>query len=461
MFPLFLRSPFFVQEHTSEEMERLFNCFLLPIDNPAEGVPDKYFVHTKVFLEKAYSEARLERALTKFGQLVEQFLQTCYYQRQDNERQRALDLAAVFREKQLASLYKKKLQKLKKDASSDPKESTDKYFFLYQIAKEEHEWLGNFNQGKSNLAVPELIENLDFFYYCERSEMLNRFLLQQLVSSLPMPANVLQTLGPLPNAEYFEQHSPLLQIRQKIQALYLKKDPNTEDFEVLRLLLKNHEQDLADATVSELYAFVRNFYAILSYNGKYEGYQAYHEIQKDNLGKGYFYLNDKIAPYSLLNIAKTALFLKKTAWARQFIESHRDRILSEDDHEDIYNLNVALCLFTEKKFDEALSKIPPTSKYPQYILLAKRLELMAYYELQSDLLPYKIDAFRKFLERTVARSISSVQWKLNINFVNLLQQLCNTTSKDAKRSARLIARINNKTSVSERRWLLEKARDLG
>ena len=32
--------------------------------------------------------------------------------------------------------------------------------------------------------IPELIENLDFFYYCERSEMLNRFLLQQNVRFL-------------------------------------------------------------------------------------------------------------------------------------------------------------------------------------------------------------------------------------------------------------------------------------
>ena len=94
-------------------------------------------------------------------------------------------------------------------------------------------------------------------------------------------------------------------------------------------------------------------------------------------------------------------------------------------------------------------------------MLARLLEIKIYYELESDLLHYKIFAFRKYIERTAPKSLSAKLRKMNLHFLNLLLQICQSPAHDKKRSERLVARIMEKPLVSERAWLLEKARALG
>jgi hypothetical protein len=456
-FPLFLGSPFFVQESTAEDMQRLYQCLSLAAD---DALPDKSAIHAAVFPDKPYSEARLERAMTRFGQLAEQFLVAKHYHREDNEQQRQLDLAGIFKEKQLVRMYEKQMRQIKKETSNALKESTDTHLFRYKLTKIEHEWKSLFNAGKNDLSVPALIENLDFFYCCERTEMLNRFLLQQKLTTLEMPDAVRRALEPLPNAAYYAQHSPLFQIRQSIQNLLGQKAPGKADFEALMALMKQHEKNLSDEIIPELYTFIRNVCTVMTNNGDMELIGVLHEINKDNLDKGYFYINDRISANALLSITRVAILADQVPWTSAFLEAHRHRILTQEEPEEIFKMNLALCFFAEKKFEEALSLISWDVKYLQYVLLAKRLELMAYYELGSDLLFYKIDAFRKFFERTAPKTFSGTQLIFNTNFINLLQQLSHVRTKDPKRSAAIIERIYKKKLTAERIWLLEKARSL-
>lgn len=456
-FPLFLSSPFFVQASVSGEMQRLFDCLS---GNLEKGISDKQGLHAVVFPDKPFSDARLERALTRFGQLLEQFLGISYYQSDDNKRQRNLDIVTVLRKKQMVLVYEKKLQKLKVATAVNLKESSSNYLFRYQLALEEHKWQSIFNQGKSDLCIPDLIENLNFFYCSERTELLNRFLLQQKISKIPTPESVRRVMEPLPDANYYKQQSPLIRITQKIQDLYMQTAPGKADFEQLMALLRDHEQSLSEEITPDLYSYLRNLCAILSYNGDLSILEVYHDIQKDNLARGYFYINGQIPAHALLSITRAAILVKDIIWAKQFLAMHRDKIITDDEPAAIYNLNLAVCFFAEKKFEEVLSLLPATSKYPQYTLTAKRFELMAYYELRSDLLSYKIDAFRKFLERTGSKTAANIHWRLNTNFVNLLQQLSQLALKDAGKSARLIERVHKKVMVAERIWLLEKAGEL-
>ena len=83
-----------------------------------------------------------------------------------------------------------------------------------------------------------------------------------------------------------------------------------------------------------------------------------------------------------------------------------------------------------------------------------------YYELNSDLLPYKIDAFKMYLSRASQKVISSLTREQNTNFVNILFQISTTAKGDKARAQRLIQRIQDKQSIADREWLLEKAAQL-
>ncbi len=94
--------------------------------------------------------------------------------------------------------------------------------------------------------------------------------------------------------------------------------------------------------------------------------------------------------------------------------------------------------------------------------MARRLELKIYYELHSDLLDHKIDAFKMFISRAGRKVFSANLHELFTNFVNFVRQLSQSQGPQAKkRSQTLIKRINEKKMVAERLWLLEKAKELG
>jgi hypothetical protein len=114
-----------------------------------------------------------------------------------------------------------------------------------------------------------------------------------------------------------------------------------------------------------------------------------------------------------------------------------------------------------KRFEEAIDHLPDASSSTYYHHMVRRLELKIYYELRSDLLLYKIDAFRKYIERTLHKTISANLWAMDLNFLNILIQLNQSPLKNKARSARLIARIESKKALADRPWLLEKARELG
>lgn len=458
-FLLFLNSPYFLRTG-AEELIRLFKGLCTISENDPHKILDKQEIHGIVYPEKPFSPARLERAITKLNQLAEQFLGIQYYQREDNEKQRYLDLAGAFQVRDMAAQFEKQLLKLKKSGVENALESTENHLFRYQIARTEHLWRAQFNDGNSDLAIPELLEHLSLFFYNERSEMLNRFLLQQKVGALKMPEIIAWILETPSVPEYLKSLSPLIRLRKKFQDAFFIHEPNRSNFEDLMALIQENEGNLHFSVKSDLYAFLRGYCSYLISNGSIELRETLHEIQKDNLNKGYFYHQGKLSPSALMSMVRVALLLKKVSWAIDLVEAHRDKIMTDGDPDEVYRLVLAICLFEGQKFEDVLLNIQGSYHYKPFVFIARRLELRTYYELGSDLLPYKIDAFRKFLERSGSKKVSDYELSGNNNFVNFLVQLTQHRPNQAKRSVQILQRIEAKKVVAERKWLQDKALEL-
>lgn len=458
-FLLFLNSPYFVRTG-AEELIRLFNGLCTISEKDPHKNLDKQAIHAIVYPEKPFSPARLERANTKLNQLAAQFLGIHYYQREDNEAQRSLDLAGAFRTRNMAAHFEKQLLNLQKSQVENTLESTENHLFRYQIAREEHLWRAHFNDGSADLAIPELLEYLSLFFYNERTEMLNRFLLQQKVGALKTPEIIALTLESPSVPEHFERSSPLIHLRKKLQDAFFLHEPNRSSFEDLMVLIQENEKKLHFSDKSNLYAFLRGYCSYLISNGNIELRETLHEIQKDNLSKGYLYHQGKLSPSALMSMVRVALLIHKGTWAKEMVEAHRDKIMTDGDSDEVYRLILAICLFEGKKYEDVLLHIQTTYHYKPFIFIARRLELRTYYELDSDLLPYKIDAFRKFLERSGSKKASDYELLGNNNFVNFLAQLTQRRPDHAKRSVQILQRIMAKKVVAERKWLQEKAQEL-
>jgi hypothetical protein len=163
---------------------------------------------------------------------------------------------------------------------------------------------------------------------------------------------------------------------------------------------------------------------------------------------------------SYLNIVQIAIRAHEISWAKSFTIEFKEKIHGSEKDDFFYRLNLANCLFAENKFEEALDTLPEESPTSYYHLMTRRLELKAYYELDSDLLVYKMDSFRKYIERTAPKSIAENLRTMNLNFIYILNQLSQSPPKDKARSEKILNRIEEKKLICDRAWLIEKAEGL-
>jgi len=165
----------------------------------------------------------------------------------------------------------------------------------------------------------------------------------------------------------------------------------------------------------------------------------------------------KLTPNRRLVIVENALAINAFEWAMEFLETNKNLIHGENESHDIYRYIQARYLFATGKYDQCLDMLPETSLYLEFLLLGRRLEIKAYYELGSDLFQYKLDAFSVYLSRTSPKILSEKFRQANVLFTNFLTQITSSIPGDIDRANLVYKRIHKNRQVIDWHWLLEKA----
>lgn len=459
-FLVFLNSPYFNRGTQSNDLIVLFQAIIEQAPGFSEENLSKNRIYERVYPQKKMVEGKLEKLMAELNRLLRLFAVIQRQTSEDNEENIQLEWIKWLRERGVAGRFQQAISKYKTGLTIQKKESLERYRQLFFIAEEEHAWITTYNLLKGDLNIPQLSQQFDLFYLNYKSDLNIRLLMQQKAAKIPHDAmfGIFQELNGI--ASNTLEASSLLAMTQTFLSLIQKPLPSVADFEAMMLSLQSKESIFSFDTLSIYYSHLRNFCTLLIDEGHTELVHTLHQLSKSNLENGYFFTENKIRPNAYLSLVQIALRANDLDWAMEFTEKFKNRILGGNELQFYYRLNLASCLLVAGRFEEALDHIPDTAPSPFYHLLARRLELKAYYELKSDLLPYKIDAFRKFVERTAPKSVPTNLQIMNLNFIHILTQLYQTPFKDPKRSARLIARIQEKGIIGERAWLLEKARNL-
>ncbi|MCW5921369.1 MAG: hypothetical protein KIS77_03430 [Saprospiraceae bacterium] len=452
---LFLASPYFNKGGNVPELARLYQVILDAAPDFSEELLTKEKVYHQVFSDPNIIPGKLEKLMAALNKLLRVYALNSRYFSESNEIRQQVDWAAWLRERGLTERSTQVLAKLKNQTNTENLDSLERYHSNFLIAEEEHQRESFLNQLKGDLNIPNLIYSLELYYHNYRTELINRYLLQQKAPQLPdlQWENI--------SVKFWEEESVLLQISKSINSILRQNLPSSEEFFEFMQLLHGKADNLSFETIAQFYAYLRSICTLLINGGHLEFIPILHNIHIDNLQRGYFFTNGELTPLVYLNIVQIATRAKEYAWAKEFTEKYKHSIIGGDEEQFFYHLNMAQCLFAEGNFEESLSLLPDAPSASHYHHIVRRLELKNYYELKSDLLPYKIDAFRKFIERTGSKTIAPDQKTMHINFVNFLHQLSQSPIKDKTRSARLVERIERKHLVAERAWLLEKAREVG
>lgn len=451
---LILGSPLFNRGGNAKELAKLYQIILDAAPDFSEDLLKKEKVYFQVFSDSSIVPRKLDKLIADLNKILRLYTLAKGYLSESNEKHQQIHWSTWLRESGLADRSKQLIVKLKTQEESEKLESLEEYHINFLIEREDHEWELMNNQAKGNLNIPNVIEQLDLFYFSYRTELLNRYLLQQKAAQLP-------DLNPMESERsLYEVKSSFLQISKLINNLLNKDLPSIAEFQVLMGKIKEHEKKLSFEALSEFYTYLRGSCTLLINGGNLDFIPVLQEINKDNLERGYFFVNGEISPNSYLNLVQIATRAKEFEWAKNFTEDYKALIIGGDENKFFYRLNMAQCLFAEGNFEEALDNLPEAPSNSHYHQMVRRLELKIYYELNSDLLLYKLDAFRKYIERTAPKSIAANIRTLNLNFLNMLLQLSQSPLKDKARSAQIIERIEEKNLLAERIWLMEKARAL-
>jgi hypothetical protein len=411
----------------------------------------------KVFPSKPFVGAHLERVMFELTQAIRQFLLIESYMREENAIKQQLDLTDILRNRGLLPKATQTLEQVFKLLEQDTMKGTHYFGKVYEAALMARTLATYNTTWKTDLHIAATLEHLDEYYYASKFDLINHYLVLTKTSRLDTgnsQQKIVDTSIQLPDTNIKE--APYLLISEKIYQMLTTPSLSKDSFDTLLNLLYQYESELSSKSLKDFFNYIRNFCTKLVVNGQYELFPTIHQIHKDNLKKGYFFYDGKIARGSYYNIVNTALRSKQTAWALSFAQEHKDLIVGTDeDREEAYNLVMAYYYFYESQYDQALEILPSHSANLDFHLLIRRLELKIYYETQSDLLTYKVDAFKMYLSRAVKNTISDDNREQNANFVNLLTQISQLQKGESERAQRILERIEQKTLIIEKEWLLE------
>ena len=460
-FQKFIANEYFNAGKQHSEVRDLLRIILAAAPDFLEAQLNKEVVYPQVFPDSPVMvEGKLEKLMVELNKLLRTFLLIRYYFREKNEIQHQLDLGAILRERQLENRYQQLLAKTKSMLDAEPWKSAQHFYCQYQLELAFHELESIYNRQKGDLNLSNVLYNLDLFYYINRVEYLNRFLLQQKAANLTVPEPISFALRENPVPERYLKDSTTLLIADKIFYLYKAEHPEVADFQALADLLTEYEDKIEPEVLRYFFTYLRSLCTLLNNLGNQELLPVLHRIQRDNLERGYLYFNGKISPSALINVIIAGIRMKNFQWVEHVLETHKDRIYGDNETQDFYRYNKANYLFAIGKYEEALDWIPPTSPYVDYLVLGRRLELKILYELDSDLLPYKLDALKMFISRASKKFLSDDLRRANADFVNLLNQIIQSKPGDKNRAQQLLQRIEAKKWTAERIWLEEKVKQL-
>ncbi|HLP94671.1 MAG TPA: hypothetical protein VK168_11580 [Saprospiraceae bacterium] len=422
---------------------------------------DKTHVYKLIFPESAFTEGKLEKVMVEALKIVKTTLLITDLLKEEKSVGHQITIAKIFLSKGLDKRFQTQLVKAQKNLDDLTKNS--EYFKqLIEIENIIHEYECISNQKKGDLNITKLLFSIEIKNKLDYVTLFNRLLLQQRISKIDVPSKLHETINSFTIEEESLQESPILEANFKIFKLLRNILPEPSGIRELLDFIKKFESEIDQESLQEFYAYARNLCVIHMNNdieNKEIGY-ILNTLYKDNLERGLLHYNGKLHPSRYWAVSSNAIRVKDFNWAKKFIEQYKDQIIGENDTKDIYRLNMANYLFYIGEYSTCLDFIPATSLFLDYQLHGKRLEVMALYESKSELLPYKLDAFKVFLSRTSPKILAEDVRQLNADFVNFLFQIVSSIPGDLKRADTVIRRINEKKRVAEWRWLMDKAVEL-
>ena len=251
--------------------------------------------------------------------------------------------------------------------------------------------------------------------------------------------------------------------------LYLSDNPVIQIYCLgLDTLLKNKSYDtfcrelslasdiLSFEQLQMFHAIERNSMA-KSYNkGEDSLCLPYFNMLKEHLSKGYLHYANGLMMSTFINIVTMGLHSGAYDWIEEFIETYAPQLVGTEEKNELLQYNKANLAFHRGKIKEAFNLLP-NHKFKDYgyELALRRLEIKICYELESETLDSKLNAFKNYLFEAHRRNLPTDKYEPNNKFVNMVKRILDIGIKTDK-AHKLKKQLLESKHYTDRVWLLAK-----
>lgn len=417
---------------------------------------DRNQVWQKLYPKKTYNDAHLRRLASDLNQMALHFLSA--EARSQNPLAEALDLQRLLEKPELKKHLAGIERNINRLLQEIPGESPEYYLASFNL----HHNI--FIRAAKTIVTSGYAEklwsadiHLEYFYLAQKLKYYVNWLLysrsRTTEKEVKIPAGFWEHL----DSEPF-RNIPLLVIYQQIVQCLVEP----EEEQHFRSLLDNIEQKgeaLSKNDLRECYQIAQNYCAIKINQGKREYYKEMFDIFKKIIQREVLLENGTLSEGLFKNIVTVGLGVGEFDWIENFIEKYTPHLPS-DIRENARTFNLASLHFHQKKYQQVIGLIRDVEyRDIVYALSAKQLLVRTYYELGEILaLDSLIDSFKIFLRRN--KLISKTQKREYLNFLTFVKNLTILTAADTRKIAKLRARIETASSITPKKWLLEKIDEL-
>ncbi|MBL7826966.1 MAG: hypothetical protein JNJ57_10075 [Saprospiraceae bacterium] len=424
-----------------------------------EAKTKKEYIYRKLFVQEQFTKGKIEKVMVDLRKALETYLLFKKYFHEDNELMQTIDLAEVYREKKMELRHQQAIKQALEIQQEKQAKSLNYYQDQFDLDWEIHTSQSNNNTELGDVHIPQTLQSLNIAYYSIQTELYNRLLLQNKST----PLSCMEQLDDMPEPPgKYQEASVVLKLNVLINNLLKASHIATESFNDLHKLLLENESQIDPDLQKAYYAYLKNICLIAVRTGNLELKETYDQLVIQTLEKG-FLTYDGLIPYrSFHNVVLAALRLKKQDWLYQFLTTNKDTIQGNTPENPFHDYFMALYYFSIKNYDEAFRFLPVDLHDVAFSYNVRRLEVMLYYETNSNIFFHKMDAFKMLLSRSGKKNLSDEFYRpLMTNFINFLYQISSSLPGDKARSEKICDRILAEPRVADRDWLLEKAREIG
>lgn len=418
-------------EHKALELNNIYKCLF------KEKLPLKA------------QKAKITRIISQLFKLVEDFIIHYSIKKNMTHISYQMILLDFFDEQGIENLFHSQKKRLLKLHEGQSKFDATHYYDGFIIYNALFKYFSSRNDRKSIKQIKDILPIILYYIStCAKIvELQYKILHINFLKILKTPHNI-----PPPNPE-----------GEKTIAIYkyaisiANKTASEEDFDIYKNSIQTHIVDIQPSIIHQLYAYAKNYCITKIKQGKFQYYRQLFELYEDQIKNKMLYFDeDKIQAADLRTIIFTAIVLKKVDWAINFLKTHKDRIIM-DDNNSMYAYCKTLILFYQEKYSDSLNCLEKEVKFDNIInkLAFKRLEIKIYYKNnKEDDFDKRINAFAVFLFGAKGKLAPRVR-DTNVEFVNRIKAIAKLAPFDKEGKKREIRKVKNAKLLAERLWLLQ------